>query len=328
MGRPLNKKYFGNRNIGTSGTSADDKIGGTAVASVTLDPANLGAYTTRPTTTFSDPDLLAEGGVRATGSVTSQVNIITAFAGTMTGYTTGDIVTIGNGTRFTVTANGGGTITGATITDRGSYPYASGALPTGAQTVTNVTVANPAATGATFAVNYNAKEVLITNQGSGYSHSTDATVTFSQSVLALSVNMLVDSGIIGTSGNQENAITMTAYLTGGSAVLVDIIKQVSTNRYKVTDGTRTGIIKLVAKASGSLLAGEANIIATDSSSKTYYVTKLTAHKATLTRATGGSGWEFETGAAVAWTMNGTSGTKAYSTQPYLATGVNVQIANT
>ena len=327
MGRPLNKKYFGNRNIGSLSTTADNGIGGTGVASVTLDPTSLGAYTTRPTTTFSDPDLLAEGGVRATGSVTSQVNIITTFGGTMSNYTTGDIVTIGNGTLFTITAVAG-SITGATITERGSYPYAAGALPTGAQTVTNVTVANPSATGATFTVNYNAKEVLIINQGSGYTNASDASVTFTQSVAALSVNMLVDSGIVGTAGNQENAISMTAYLTGGSAVLVDIIKQVSTTRYKVTDGTRTGIVKLVAKASGSLAAGEANIIATDASSKTYYVTKLTAHKATLTRATGGSGWEFASGAAIAWTMNGTSGTKAYQSQPYLASGVNVQIANT
>ena len=323
MGRPLNKKYFGHRNIGSLSTTADNGIGGTGVASVTLNPASLGAYTTRPSTTFSDPDLLAEGGVRATGSVTSQVNIITTFGGTMSNYTTGDIVTIGNGTLFTVTAPAG-TITGATITERGTYLYADGALPTGAQTVTNVTVTNPAATGATFTVNYNAKEVLITNQGSGYSHATDATVAFSQSVAASSVNMLVDSGIVGTPGNQENAISMTAQLAGGTAVIVDIIKQVSGRRYKVTDGTRTGIVKLQDSAvSGD---GQATIIATDASSATYYVTKLTAHKATLTRISGT--YEFASGAAIAWTMNGSSGTKAYPAQPYLATGVNVQIANT
>ena len=31
MGRPLNKKYFGNRNIGTTGTT-DNNIGGEGVA--------------------------------------------------------------------------------------------------------------------------------------------------------------------------------------------------------------------------------------------------------------------------------------------------------
>ena len=316
MGRPLNKKYFGNRNIGSISVTTDNGIGGSSIASVTLNA--LGSYTARPTTTFSDPQL--PNGVKAVGTVTSQVNIITAFGGTMSDYTSGDVVTIGNGTLFTITAVDGA-ITGATINERGSYPYAAGTLPSGAQTVTNITVTNPAATGATFTVNYNAKEVLITEPGSGYS---SATVTFTQSVTATSVNLAADTGAVSSSTNQENAISMTAQLPGGSAGLVDIIKQVSGRRYKVTDGTRIGIVQLQDSAvSGD---GQATIVATDASSATYYVTKLTAHKATLTQISGS--YEFASGTAVAWTMNGTTGTKAYPAQPYLATGVNVQIANT
>jgi hypothetical protein len=316
MGRPLNKKYFGNRNIGSISVTTDNGIGGSSIASVTLNA--LGSYTARPTTTFSDPQL--PNGVKAVGTVTSQVNIITAFGGTMSDYTSGDVVTIGNGTLFTITAVNGA-ITGATINERGSYPYAAGALSSGAQTVTNITVTNPAATGATFTVNYNAKEVLITEPGSGYS---SATVTFTQSVTATTVNLAADTGAVSSSTNQENAISMTAQLPGGSAGLVDIIKQVSGRRYKVTDGTRIGIVQLQDSAvSGD---GQATIVATDASSATYYVTKLTAHKATLTQISGS--YEFASGTAVAWTMNGTTGTKAYPAQPYLATGVNVQIANT
>ena len=320
MGRPLNKKYFGNRNIGSSTSTTDSGIGGTSVASVTL--GTLGSYTVRPTITFSDPDLLAEGGETATGTVVSEVLSATVVGGNAgSGYAGTDVISVGSAT-FSITVNGGGAITAVTPVNRGSFTT----LASGAQAVTG-----GSGTLATIVITYRAKSITITKQGSGYSHSVDATASFSGSATlpgTPTVNMLDDTGIIGTAGNQENAISMTAYLTGGSAVLVDIIKQVSTNRYKVTDGTRTGIVKLVALASGSLSAGEANIVATDSSSKTYYVTKLTAHKATLTRATGGSGWEFASGAAVEWTMNGTSGTKAYSAQPYLATGVNVQIANT
>jgi len=67
MGRPLNKKYFGNRNIGTTGTG-DDAIGGEGVASVTI--TNEGSYTSAlPTVSFSTPDLSGIGGVRATGVV-------------------------------------------------------------------------------------------------------------------------------------------------------------------------------------------------------------------------------------------------------------------
>jgi hypothetical protein len=174
---------------------------------------------------------------------------------------------------------------------------------------------------------YRAKAIVITDQGSGYTHAADATASFSGSATlpgTPTVVMITDTGTVGTVGNQENAISMTAFLPLGSSGNVDIKKQVSTNRYKVTDGTRTGIVKL--KASAVSAAGEATIVATDATGCTYYVTKLTAHKATLTRFGGGS-YEFATGAAVPWTMNGTSGTKAYAYQPYLATGVNVQIAN-
>ena len=294
MGRPLNKKYFGNRNIGSTSTTADNGIGGEGVASVTLDV--LGAYTTRPSTTFSAPQL--PNGVRAVGSVTSQVNIITAISGTMSGYTTGDVVTIGNGTLFTITANGGGTITGATITNRGSYPYAAGALPSGAQTVTNVTVTNPAATGATFAVNYNAKEVLITEPGSGYS---SATVTFSQSVTASAVNLTTDNGIVGTTGNQENAIKAYAWI-GGSRQLVDIVSQDSSRRYTVRTAANTvHAALLVAKQSEA--TGEMDITAVDASSNEYWITKLTAHKALLTRKVSGSG-VFASGTAQPWTLTG------------------------
>lgn len=77
MGRPLNKKYFGNRNIGAQGydftqdpsaqvtNRADDFIGGEGVASLTLDGSEgQGTYTnTVPTVTFSAPSI--PGGVTA-----------------------------------------------------------------------------------------------------------------------------------------------------------------------------------------------------------------------------------------------------------------------
>lgn len=246
MGRPLNKKYFGNRNIGSASVTTDDGIGGNGIASVTIAGSWSGFTQATSTVTFSAPQL--PGGVTATGTVT-----ITA-----------------------------GAPASVTMTEKGSG-YTS--LPT----------------------------VTIADSDVGAETSGTATAVFE-----------VDSGNVGSATYEENAISMTAFLTGGSSGVVDIKKQVSTNRYKVTDGTRTGIVKL--KASAVAAAGEATIVATDATGTTYYVTKLTAHKATLTRFGGGS-YEFATGAAVPWTMNGTSGTKAYSNQPYLATGVNVRIAN-
>jgi hypothetical protein len=48
--------------------------------------------------------------------------------------------------------------------------------------------------------------------------------------------------------------------------------------------------------------GEGSIAATDSAGGEYFVTKLTAHKATVTRA-GGSGWLYATGEAAPWKLD-------------------------
>jgi len=309
MGRPLNKKYFGNRNVGTTGTG-DNGIGGTAVASVTL--GTLGSYTVTPVATFSAPDLANVGGVTATGTVTSEVLSATIAGGAAGsgGYTAGNILTVtgASGTAtFTVATVSAGGVATVTPLDRGSF---TGTLATGARATTvAVGAGSTTGTGCTLVLTYRAKSVVITNQGSGYDHATDASVTFTQSVTGTSV-MITDTGIVGTAGNQENAINMTAFLTGGSAVEIDIIKQVSTRRYKVTDGTRTGIVKL--KASAIAAAGEATVVATDNIGATYYVTKLTGHRATLTQLTpvvtspGGNTWTFITGASAPWTF-GTPG---------------------
>ena len=303
MGRPLHKKYFGNRNTGSASVTTDDGIGGTAVASVTL--GTLGSYTVTPVATFSAPDLANVGGVTATGTVTSEVLSATISGGAAGsgGYTAGNILTVtgASGTAtFTVATVSAGGVATVTPLDRGSF---TGTLATGARATTvAVGAGTTTGTGCTLVLTYRAKEVVITEQGSGYDHATDAAVTFTQSVTGTSV-MITDTGIIGTVGNQENAINMTAFLTGGSAVEVDIIKQVSTRRYKVTDGTRTGIVTLTSTLADA--AGECSIQATDADSGTYFVTKLTKNRATLTR---GTGTVYDDGASVPWTFGSATAT--------------------
>ena len=303
MGRPLNKKYFGNRNTGSTSVTTDDSIGGGAVASVTLNA--LGAYTTRPTIGFSAPTI--PGGVTATGTITSEVESVTAVGGTQTGYTVGQLITVGSSDAVLRVATIGGTGGDDALTfdftggSRGTFTT----LPTGAQTTTS----NGAGAGLTVVLAFRAKAVAITEAGSGYTAA--PTPTFTQSVTATSVNMLVDSGVISTTGNQENAIVMTAFLTGGSATTVDIIRQVSTTRYKVTDGTRTGIVELQSTLANA--AGEGSIAATDSAGGEYFVTKLTARRATVTRA-GGSGWLYATNESAPWKFD-------------TAAGIYLQIAN-
>ena len=79
MGRPLNKKYFGNWNTGLPSTLADNNIGGKGVASAAVTVA--GSYTTKPTFTFSVADLV--NGVRATGNIMSEV-LSATIGGTQT----------------------------------------------------------------------------------------------------------------------------------------------------------------------------------------------------------------------------------------------------
>lgn len=97
---------------------------------------------------------------------------------------------------------------------------------------------------------------------------------------------------------EENAIIIYAAITGTEAepVACDIIRQVSTRRYKVTDGINVGIVQLGTDDTPA--AGFGYIVATAIGS-TYYVTKLTAHKATLVSKTGDAALN---GMTVQWTL--------------------------
>jgi hypothetical protein len=305
MGRPLNKKYFGNRNIGSASTTADDRIGGTRVASVTL--GTLGSYTVRPTITFSDPDLTSIGAVTATGTVTSEVLSATISGGTGYGNAqTFDLTvnTAGGTAILNVTSTAGGAITTVnSITSRGSF------TTLGAVT----SISGGTGSGATPVLTYQAKAIVITEAGSGYSHAVDATASFSGSATlpgTPTVVMITDTGVPGTVGNQENAITAYAYHTGGSLLIGDITKQVSTRRYKVENATATAIAKL--KSTIANAAGEMNIVATDASGGTYYVTKLTAHRATLVpaavaRLSTSAGTTYSSGQSARWSFAAASG---------------------
>lgn len=293
MGRPLNKKYFGNRNAGSASTAADNGLGGNVVASATVDTAGSYAGGSQPTITFSAPDKAAFGAVTATGTTVMEGLSAVATAGG-TGYVIGDLLTVtyGGQTLVAVVASLGASDAVATVNftgtgaDRGTFT----ATTTGAKTTTTNSVAGA---GATLTITYRVKAITITESGSGYTDAADAAITFSAGTGAA-------TAVLGTAavvGNNENAISMVAFLTGGSAGAVDIIKQVSARRYKVTDGTRTGIVALTATEADA--AGEGSIQAVDSVGGTYFVTKLTAHKATLTR---GTGTAFATGEAVKWTL--------------------------
>ena len=277
---------MGNRNVGSTSTTADDKIGGEGIASVIL--YTLGSYPTQPTVTFPAPTLPT--GVTATGTVTSEVLSATIAGGAAGsgGYTAGNILTVTDSTgtaTFTVATVSAGGVATVTPLDRGTF---TGALTTLARTTTvAVGAGTTTGTGCTLTLIYRAKAVVITEQGSGYTSAPAGnTLTFTQSVTATSTALTVDTGAVGSATNQENAILAYAYISGALR-LVDLVKQISTKRYKVRyNGTNyTARIRYDAIADGT--AGytaaegvELNIIASDGTG-TYLVRKLYNRTCTL-----------------------------------------------
>ena len=360
MGRPLNKKYFGNRNT--------PPIGGEGVASVTVGGTNNN-YTAIPTFTFAAPNL--NDGVNAVGTVATMVaktatvatsgtgtvaddyepgDVLTVVGGTGTAatftvssvtvrtvvaqaagttvWTTGDTVTFSSGwdtpAILTITDDGGGGIASLTITQAGVH---SGTIPTDPVSPDSATVADGGGyqSDATFNLGFGVNAVAIATAGSYTALPSNPVATTTDSANGTGATLNVNYGIgtitVSTAGSgytsapaitlsggngsltavlastNENSISMLAFLTGGSAQVSDIVKQVSTDRYKVSNSDGEGIVQLQPSAANA--EGECSIEATDSAGGTYYVTKLTAHRAQITA---GTGTQFVTGSSVPWTL--------------------------
>jgi hypothetical protein len=116
MGRPLHKKFFGNRNIGTTGT-ADNGIGGQGVASVTISGTWADFASATTTVVFSAPQL--PGGVTATGTAVIAAGVVTGVTITEkgSGYTSAPTVEIEDSDGGAETT---GTATAVLTTDTGA----------------------------------------------------------------------------------------------------------------------------------------------------------------------------------------------------------------
>ena len=227
MGRPLAKKYFGNRNTGSPTATNDSGIGGEGIASITI-VQGTGKTAGAQTVTIGAPD--EPTGVQAVA---------------------------------TASVNGSGVVT-ITITEQGS----------GYSVAPTVTVAGG---------------------GTGYTFTAVLTTTN-----ALNSGTLTYPSLFGY-----------AYVPGDSQYReYDVIAQKGSRRYKVQTGTTgqyVGVCALTAAANGSLTSGQMNLIATDANGNTYYVTKLTAHLASLTQIAGGSNYKYTTGQQAPWSYAAASG---------------------
>jgi hypothetical protein len=147
--------------------------------------------------------------------------------------------------------------------------------------------------------------IAITSAGSGYTAVPTITVTDTVAGGAETASLTSGSGgvtVALTSGAsaRQNSIKCEAQVGEGSEVLTgNVIKQVSTKRYKITTSDGTAVCKLVQSA--ALGANEMSITATDANSNAYFVQKLTSRMAVLTRKVSDNG-DFATGAKVKWTF--------------------------
>lgn len=282
MGRPLNSRFFDP--VPTSN--------GESVVSYTF--SNRGSYTALPTVTVSPPGL--PGGVTATGTLTMRaLSAVVPGGGGGTGYALNDVLTVVGGTgtaaTFTVaTLGAGNAVATVTLVTAGSYT----ALAANPRTTT---VAPAGGTGATLTVTYEVLNFTVATGGSGYVSAADAALTFSP------VSTTASTAVLTTTGT--NVLLAHAHVVGGTTALdADIVKQTGTSDYVMTTTEGTSICGLVP--SNSPAAGQAYIIATDSAANTYWVLKLTAHKAVLRRRAGGT-WIYPNGYSAPWSLAAASG---------------------
>ena len=181
------------------------------------------------------------------------------------------------------------------VADQGNYTAIIG----GAK---NTTVSPTGGTGATLTITYGVSGVEMAEKGSGYTSAVDAAPTFSSGSADGNSVLTVDTGDVGSSTYQENAIIVYANTDANGPKIGDIIKQVGTRQFRVktTGGIKTCLLK------GSALSntptddvGRMTIVAKDSAGGTYYVTKISAHRCTVSR---GTGTQFATDTSVPWTF--------------------------
>jgi hypothetical protein len=293
MGRPIKKKFFGNLNNEQYGNvGLGSGIGGEGVSS-SITVTNSGTnFSNGATLTFSAPGLPT--GVTATGTPTFTTDGANRFgitAVTLTGagrgYTGTATITVNTATAVAAAATGNSGITATnTFTIASVTGIALGMIISGASTGNNgkVTAVDPVLKRITSSVVNNgtwnnAANLTFTDYGSGAKFITTLTST------------------------TQNALNVNAKLLakdGGTAIKAsDIVKQEASKRYLVKNTDGIGQCKLVASDTPTF--GEMNIIATDAGNNTYWVTKLTARRCTLTQRTG-STYSFASGATAGWNI--------------------------
>lgn len=129
--------------------------------------------------------------------------------------------------------------------------------------------------------------VTVTTAGTGYTSA--PTITFATGGADA-------TGTAVVTATRTNAISVTAFVTGGSNLVADIEAQKAAKRFKVTTTTGTEVCALVTATPAA--GKQMRITAVDSNGDTYFISKISARTCTVVR---GTGTEFAEGAKVKWT---------------------------
>jgi hypothetical protein len=222
---------------------------------------------------------------------TSMANGVGGFtATTIAGIPGGD--TNGNGLILSFPTNIWGVYSFDAVTVPGDYT----AFPsTGASgTLDSITPATGA--GAKATITMGLLSIAIDDPGSGYLTPTDAAISFSGSTGAAATAVMSDDSGTPYTADAFAALIPYAYTVGNNQI-ADIIRQRSSRRYYVQTAEGNAICGLVAGTPAAV--GEMSLNATDDSGGTYYVIKLTAHKAVVIPNTGST---FTANTSVHWTL--------------------------
>jgi hypothetical protein len=281
-------------------TPAKFTVGALQVSGFTIVAGNDGntahGYAVGDTLNFTNGVILTVATINGAGYPSNR-GVVTTCTLTNTGSYTGTTPptgTVGHtntlgGQGFTCNFSWG--VKSVTVLQAGVYPIVAGSANT--TTLTHGDLTESTATGCTLDIFYGIDLITVNEKGSGYRGTetvtfTDADVGQSETRATGTMVLTTDTGAVGSATNQENAIIIRANTSnsGTTAKVGDIIKQSNTRSYKVRTADGIAVCKLATSVSPG--PGRAYIVATAVNGSTYYVIKLTAHRATLVYKSGTS----------------------------------------
>ena len=224
MGRPLNKKYMGNRNIGESRPS-DDGIGGAKLASITVTAAGTytAAHATALTATFPTP--LVANGVTATGAPTFKVKTLTVNATGTKAYQTSQAFTANipgslpvTGTVATIAASVSNTIASTNGSNQVVFGSSASYIP-GMDFLTNASL-----TGSGLAAN--TRYYIVAGSGTTYTLASSYANAINGTTITFGSGAVGSNGgvLIGTQAGPAATVTV---VNGGQFLQSDVTASVA-----------------------------------------------------------------------------------------------------